>query len=1291
MRTICHTAVTKGPALSSAGSAISEYSSRQRLLSASLSLAMSGSVTVTCAQANAPQPVFIPAHGPTTGLQHSFFSHGFPAPVHSPVAHTGPTLTWHPRNALFQNVVSQVSGNNDLNLSSSASLFSPGGLAGFHSIILDIGGKHEQVSLDSKLTAAELIAAEQVSSGGKQDITINARGIATGGYFDLNGATLSALDGAIGGPIGSLVVGRGVHAIDSLANLSLLGSLTNMGSITIGPVPGAKGTVVDTISAANIYNGVGGTIESSSVSGASTSAGITIETPGVFANSGVVTSGGALNINAPSVTNSGLITAQNGNINIANGGGKGDLLVTASGGTFKTLNGNINFNQAGNNSSGDITLNGGNYLSKQVNFNAGTGTINANVDEITGVVNGTAGASHIMAATNNLNLGNICVSGDPTYYNSAGDITISGNLSGNPDLALIASGNIIANGGSLLTDQADTGTGNAGNLLLVAGAFFAPPLPTPPASPPAGDTTNTITIGNSGNLPNTGSKSGGYIDMSGITLTGSKSNTPLAQINSSSSTGNAGNITIIAYAGSGKNSGSIVATGTAKQAGSTTVNASAPSGTAGAVLLIGGGTTISAKNINGGTIEISAAQPIIGGAATTMSIKNGTVQAGSGSFQAGVIQSTKVTAAVGSASAPINVDGTSLSLASENNAKSVNINLTALSNSLSTASLSPGATLTLKAPAGSLDITGAVSFTGLANKANTINITAGNGVAVDGSISGAGTANITATSGDISGAGQIQATTINFVATTGNITATTAATSISVTAGSASGNVTISENATAGNVTNILTSNLAAGMNFSIFPTQQTNVTGIITDIDGTFAIHESGTATPIGINIAGNINVGTISGAGAVNLITDSASIIGSKVITAPIIFLVPGGAVGSVAKPLLTDTDSLQVIGLSNQSGAPVIVKDSNIASLDLAGVNANGGAITVTSAARNLTVDTMTFGNVTLQDTFAKTGQGASIVLAGQNSSSQIGDGLGTVSITSAAATIDTSPVGLGIVSASVSLNSTMSNIGSTAMAVAAPTLAASAAKGSVNVSDSLAATLNAGKALNTYTINATGLTVAGAITCGTITLQTTAGPIVIDANIGTASSAHVDLISANGISQGNAKVVVSGQNVLLQTLSGADIGSPAFGGQNILSKALNLILDGNSGTDVYVTQTGLVGLSGSTPLGSGSLNLTASGTIFISANTQFDTLFLVAPSVSVAPLSQVTCSVLDAQTNSFIVPTLSKVSVGISADFFLRRTIENFRSLRHYCHGSAVCTHSGWDRLRQGNQQRHSRRQ
>src|SRR5262249_45319370 len=158
--------------------------------------------------------------------------------------------------------------------------------------------KQTTFTLASKMTAAELVAAQQVLSGGKQQITINSRGVATGGSFDLSSKTLTALDGALGGAVGSMVISHGVKAVDTLGYLSLSGSLVNMGSIVVGAAPGVKGQTVDTIQAANIYNAGGASIASAPVghgAGAIQSAGISLNTDGAFYNSGTVSSSSVLN------------------------------------------------------------------------------------------------------------------------------------------------------------------------------------------------------------------------------------------------------------------------------------------------------------------------------------------------------------------------------------------------------------------------------------------------------------------------------------------------------------------------------------------------------------------------------------------------------------------------------------------------------------------------------------------------------------------------------------------------------------------------------------------------------------------------------------------------------------------------------------------------------------------------------------------------------------------------------------------------------------------------------------
>ncbi|MBS1992719.1 MAG: hypothetical protein JSS83_19510 [Cyanobacteria bacterium SZAS LIN-3] len=684
--------------------AVDGFSVRQKLLSASLTLAMGGSFSAPCALANVPTPNFTPhapsafgasssGHSPFGSLHSSFGAPVSPSvsasiPSHATAPPSAVPANWHglathatfdkmvvhspyANRDIVQNAVRQATGANDLNLASANAIFQAGGLAGFHDITLIVGGKQQQISLDSKLTAAELVAAQQVLSGGKQEITINANGIATGGHFNLNNTTVSALDAAVGGNVGSLVISRGVHALDSLSNLSLMGSLINLGSLVVGVEPGkAGGQTVDAISAANIYNGLGGVISSSTVFGVLAPTGISLSTPGVFFNSGVISSSSTLSITAPTITNvtmtsglggggsavmqtpatiyaaqnvnlntqvldnAGLIAAAHGNINIVNGGGNNNIVVNGAGGVMDAAKGNINFNQSNYAGSGNITVSGGDYYSKQMNFNAGTGAVEVNVGQVSGVINGTAGSSHITAASADMKLGDICVSGDPTYFNTQGDISITGKLTGNPDLAIIASGNIIGAGGSLDT----TGVGvDGGSITLVAGANISKVTPAGngtggTATAGNGDDSSTITLSNSSNKFG-GSVTGGFIDLSGINLTATKGSA-ITTIDSSSTTGKAGAITMVAYQGTGKNSGSVIAT--ASQSSTAEIKALGATGD-GDVTIIGGGSILFAQNIEGGKVTFHGGSPTL---TADMNITKGTVSGGT--FTTSALTNTEV-------------------------------------------------------------------------------------------------------------------------------------------------------------------------------------------------------------------------------------------------------------------------------------------------------------------------------------------------------------------------------------------------------------------------------------------------------------------------------------------------------------------------------------------------------------------------------------------------------------------------------------------------------------------------
>ncbi|MBS1989117.1 MAG: hypothetical protein JSS83_01295 [Cyanobacteria bacterium SZAS LIN-3] len=667
----------------SALAAPARYTVRQRLLSGSLTLAMGGSATATTALANTPAgwgthttPVNHHAGSLTTaGFAQTFGTHSAAAaattnlqtaavghaavpvnPLHSMV-HAGAFLhSWQHVGHTLPAFATQPVAAKDVNLNSAQPLFAAGGLANFHTITLDIGGKQQQINFDTKLTGAELVAAQQVLSGGKQEITINARGVATGGVFDLSNATMSAITTAVGGSVGSLYISRGVQAIDTLSSLNLSGSLINLGSIVVGADAASKGQVVDVINASNIYNGYGASIMSAALNSALTPTGITLNATNAFVNSGNISSSSVLNISANSIsnlyagtgvanvhnqatlhaaqnvnlmaatiTNTGLISSTSGNVNFSGGPAGGDISVFNTLGTIQAQNGNINFNQAGYTGISNINVVGGDWLSKQLNFNANEGAIEANVGQLTGVVNGTACSAHVTADTAALNLGGLNITGDPTYYNTGGDVIIGKGFAAVPGqaLAVVASGNIIGNGGALDTHST---TGNGGAITLIAGANFTSP---PPVNNQVGpDSGTTIALANNNKTVGNGSATGGYIDLSGVFFNAKSGFSQISAFDSSSTVGSGGNILVVAYSGTGKGSGSIIFPNDASAP--ITVDARGSNGPAnsGAVTILGGGANIFVtSSINSGDLTIKGGVPtIIGGTAT---IKDGSILTGS--------------------------------------------------------------------------------------------------------------------------------------------------------------------------------------------------------------------------------------------------------------------------------------------------------------------------------------------------------------------------------------------------------------------------------------------------------------------------------------------------------------------------------------------------------------------------------------------------------------------------------------------------------------------------------------
>jgi len=500
------------------------------------------------------------------------------------------------RGANF-NAVQAAAGAN-LNLNSGRAIFSAGNIGNFNNLTINVGGRDKVITLDSKLTAAEVVAATQVLDGGKQEIQIRANGAAAGGTITLNAGVLSNLDKSVGGSISSLTVARGVQVVDNTSGINLSGTLRNFG--TISAASEVAGTT-DTISADTIFNSRGGAIGSYSGNDYF-AADVALNAATSLTNNGSISSAGNLTITAPVINNNpdagsaASITAANDiNINSAT-----SILFNGTGGTLQAGN-NINFNAAN-----DITASGGNLLSQEVNFNAGAhGTVEVSVADLTGVANANACIVHLHASTENLVLGNINATGDPLITNATGNLTIDGTIiptNGAP-ITMIASGNITAAPGSVLDTSNAAGAG--GDVYLLAGTAFK--------------------VNKDGNFVVTKqSKTGGFINLTNLTDV--------------DTTGTTDGGDVVMVAGFNKKT---VGSGVITLPGALTIETSGGTGTDGFVQLIGGSSTgdaiVSNGTINGGDVSASAA--------TFGTTKGGVIfAAGTGQILSGQFTNKKATA-----------------------------------------------------------------------------------------------------------------------------------------------------------------------------------------------------------------------------------------------------------------------------------------------------------------------------------------------------------------------------------------------------------------------------------------------------------------------------------------------------------------------------------------------------------------------------------------------------------------------------------------------------------------------
>lgn len=391
-----------------------------------------------------------------------------------------------------------------------ANVVIPGGVTALHDF-----ASLSALNLSGNLNNAGTFYAFSSSSGVAGGI-ISAQNI-----FNQQGALLTSVLPA-GGIAGiNSAVGSFNLTLNALQNIVNAGTISSSGSLTAT----AGGSIVNLMPATGpsaLMQALGN---------------IDIQAASIL-NAGTISSQtGALNLAAANMVNSGLLQSVMSNINVnsllAN---SVDLSILNANGAIEALSGSLNLRTPDLSELGDLSITGGDIAAQSLNAYARK--VDIAVHDLSARVNITGSEAHVSAVTETLTLGDINLSGDPTFFNRLGDVQIAGNLifSGQA-LALVAARDIVSTGGNPAIVTSSSGA-NGGDITMIAGVDF-----TGPASG-SGDTTSTLVLTNA-------SATGGKIMLN--------NGNPLSQLDSSSTkaNGSAGNITLVAFKGSNAGSGTI--------------------------------------------------------------------------------------------------------------------------------------------------------------------------------------------------------------------------------------------------------------------------------------------------------------------------------------------------------------------------------------------------------------------------------------------------------------------------------------------------------------------------------------------------------------------------------------------------------------------------------------------------------------------------------------------------------------------------------------------------------------
>ncbi|GEM_PF-2895539 len=1125
---------------------------------------------VFLATAGSPPAYGQTAGGGTTAQQTSIpNTTAAPAPAQPPVVHSGALAL--PAHAV-------------LNLGSLSHIFPSPSATPVHLIL---GGQATTIAPGQQITAAEYLAIGQVlvSPSHTQTLLLNSQGEAIGGYARLTPAqvdsnlqslvlpshvSLGAVGFTTGSPLnvaGSATVAGSLFALQTQVGQA---SVLNMGSLTVLPgglisgyVP-ASAPAGHAVASAGLAINAGGVVNQGSIA---TPGALTVNAGGSITSSGSMKASGDVSLTAGSglVTNSGLISAQAGNVYF-NAPQATDIRVNNQGGTVQALVGNINVRDAGYNGSANLTLTGGNWLSGELNLNTGQGTATANVDQATGTVNVTAAQVHLSARTTDLTLGNMTISGDPTFYNNAGSVTLSGSLTfSGQDLAIVASQDITAASGTTISTAA-AGSGNGGNITMIAGAandFGNPFATTGPSSSGANpDSTSSIAIQGPSNT-------GGAIQLAGVTTFSSAGG---------GASGNGGNVTMIAFPGTSSTSGTV-------SVPSTIVTSGSGAGSNGNVLIIAGagfngaatstsnpypatptqavtlaGITATGGSGGGGSVTVAAAQPSLVGNNGYVAITNGTVQPGSDSFAYVNVYAGKVTFQ-GS------VTANQLTVVAGNN---IGLDGAVTANS--------GISLTTYG-------SGTIGGAGTLNSTGPIALTFGNNPIYIGTSSGL----ITVTQG----------TTSPTVLTIG--TAQNSLSSLSIAAPS---DMTVSNNITVGGAASgalslDTTANNPYGNNINLNASITANA-GITLTVGGAGTIGGSGTVNSVGaiaLNLGAQpVALGTVS---SVLTVTQGASTtlsIGTAPNSISSLAITTGGNITTTSDIALGNSGALSLATTSGSgsidlehsltanlgitlstTGTGTIGGPGSINSKGPIAVNLGTGTATLSATASSTTIGqgtaaTLTIGALPSAISSLTVNSAGSINVA---SPINLTDGSLTLGITSGAGTIG----GSGSVFASSGIGLTLGALGGAVLS--------STSSGKLTVVQGTASlTITSPTQVGSLTINSPeSITVSNAVNLG-------------NASLSLISSAAGNNITLNGnlTANGGIALTVSGTGIISGAHGTVDSTGPIT--LNLGSDAASLSVNNSL---ITVTQGGAASVSiGTTPASISSLSVSSAGNLTIPGN-------------------------------------------------------------------------------------------